>query len=375
MVATQPDFQAPVIPRRVRAARELRGLAQREVVEQMDQPISAGALSQIESGKTRPSASTLAQLAQVLDVPVGFFTSQWPTTGSQDDEPVTFFRDLRSTPVRDRKRAAASALLLSDLLIAIQTYVRFPDVDLPHHPIDRLASVDQIENAAARARRAWNLGDNPIPNVVRELERHGVPVARLRIGTHAIDSFTCEYGTRPIVLLTDDKTDNYVRSRFDAAHELGHLVMHDGAEPGTKMVEAQAQQFASAFLLPLQVAEADLPRRLDGSGWARLADLKRRWGISMAALLFRAKSLRLIGDETYRNAVILMSNRGWRTLEPGDREMGPPESPLLIERALTQVEAECQLSIDDLIEHAQLPAIDTKELVEASIDYRPRLEI
>ena len=78
-------------------------------------------------------------------------------------------------------------------------------------------------------------------------------------------------------MLTDDKTDNYVRSRFDASHELGHLVMHEDVEPGTREVEGQAQDFASSFLMPEVIAREELPGRLDAAGWSRLAELKRRF--------------------------------------------------------------------------------------------------
>ena len=209
---------------------------------------------------------------------------------------------------------------------------------------------------------------------MRELERHGILVARLTIGNLGVDAFTCEYGTRPIVLLTDDKS-NYVRSRFDTSHELAHLVMHDDSRPGTRIVETQAQQYAAAFLFPLRMAETELPRRLDGSGWTRLAELKRRWGISIAALLYRARTLRIISEDVHRNAMILMSGRGWRTIEPGDREMGPPEAPSLFERAFASIETEEHLSVREVIKQAQLPEEETIELVSAAIDRRPRIEV
>lgn len=365
----------PPVPGRIRAARELRGLTQKDVVQKMNDGISAAALSQIESGKVRPSATTLVALADVLQVPVTYFSAQWPTASNRTTDTVMFFRDLRSTASRERKRASALALLVADLVAAIELHVRLPDLDLPHRPVGAGDTREDVEDAARLARQMWNLPeDEPVPHVVRELERHGVPVARLTIGHKAVDAFTAEFDRRPIVLLTDDKS-NYVRSRFDAAHELGHLVMHDDAEPGTRVVENQAHNFASAFLLPKPVAEDVLPSRLDGAGWARLAELKRHWGVSMSALLYRARALRIISEDTHRNAMKLMSARGWRTTEPGDREMGPPESPLLIERALKRIEVEQGLAAVELIKEANLPVHDVLEIVRAAADQRPVIEL
>lgn len=360
----------PPRPDRIRIARHLRGMTQREVVEAMGGAVSAPAVSQIEAGKVRPSPSTVEALAVALEVPPGFFSAQWPESTS-----ATFFRDLRSTSVRERRRAAAQTLLLSDFITALAQRVRLPEVDVPQVPIPRGAARAEIEQAAQTARRAWGLGDEPIAHVVRELERHGVAVARLTIGHQSVDAFSIWTPTHPLVLLSDDKSDNYVRSRFDAAHELGHLIMHREAEPGTKEVEGQAHDFAASLLLPEPAARELLPDRLDPGGWACLAELKRTWGISMAALLYRARALRVLSPDAYQAAMRYMSARGWRKQEPGDREMGTPEAPLLLERSVRRAAIEAEISIEDLVADAQLPVEDLLNLLEAAVDDRPTVEL
>ena len=371
MVDKASSPTAPPRPDRIRLARELRGLTQREVVEGMGGSISSPALSQIEAGKTRPSQTTLERLAEALQVPQSFFSSQWPVGGP----PVTYFRNLRSTSVRARRKAAAQTLLLADFITALEQHVRLPEVAIPDIPAARGASSDEIESSAMRVRDSWDLGREPIPHVVRSLERQGIAVARLRTGSTSVDAFSTRAGRRPIVLLTDDKSDNYVRSRLDASHELGHLVMHADVEPGSTEIERQAQDFASCFLLPSECAREELPPRLDAAGWARLAEMKRRWGISMAALLFRARSLRVISQDDYQSAMRYMSARGWRKQEPGDREMGAPEAPLLLERAIRRAEVELEITLDALARSAHLPLDDMRGLLEAAVDTRPTVEL
>ncbi len=371
MTTDASEPAAPPLPARIRVARELRGLTQRQVVERLAHSISPPALSQIESGKFRPSAATIKRLAAVLEVPPSFFTALWPT----DDQPLTYFRDLRSTSARERRRAAAQALMLSDFITALEQYVRLPELAVPRLPAVPGATRDEIDHISLILRQAWGLGRGPVPHVVRELERHGVAVARLTLGNVSVDAFSTRVGPRPLVLLTDDKSDNYVRSRFDASHELGHLVMHESMEPGTKEVERQAQDFASSFLLPETSARDELPSRLDATGWSHLAEMKRTWGMSMAALLFRARSLRIISLDAYQSAMRYMSSRGWRSQEPGDREMGAPEAPLLLERSLRRAAFEAGLSIEAIVQSAHLPLKDMRDLLEGAVDDRPIIEL
>jgi Zn-dependent peptidase ImmA (M78 family) len=362
------------LARRIRAARDLRGLTQGEVVARMANRVTAAALSQIEAGKVRPSNQTFQDLAEALDVPNGFFFVQWPGGLPEDEHPMAFFRDLRSTPARERRRALALALLLNDLVAAIEHHVRLPRLQLQPAPVAVDASRDEIEDVADDLRQRWELGEEPLTHVVREIERHGIPVARLSMGHRQVDAFSVAFEHRPIVLLTEEKS-SYVRSRFDAAHELGHLVMHASRRESDRGLEPQAHAFASSFLFPRSAAKRELPERLDSEGWSILAQLKRRWGLSMSALIRRARDLRLLSEGDYRNAMKLMSARGWRTVEPGDRELGPPEAPLLLERSLRIIEVEEGLTVEELVESANLPLSETLDLVRATHDRRPVIEL
>ncbi len=78
---------------------------------------------------------------------------------------------------------------------------------------------------AGALRASWALPPGPAPNVVELLESHGVAVIRLPLGSVDVDAFSLPLPDHPVVVLGTDKNDR-ARSRFDAAHELGHLVMH-----------------------------------------------------------------------------------------------------------------------------------------------------
>lgn len=165
-------------------------------------------------------------------------------------------------------------------------------------------------------------------NVAGALEAQGVLVIRLPLDTADVDAFSLPFPDRPVVVLGADKNDR-ARSRFDAAHELGHLVVHGDQIWGVKEVEQQAHAFAAAFLMPEDDIRSELPDRAD---WPTLFKLKEKWQVSLAALLMRARTLRCMSENNYTTAVKAASARGWRRVEPVP--LGRPEHPTCLERLL-----------------------------------------
>lgn len=302
-------------PARVRLARELAGLTQADVASRSG--VTAAAISQYEGGVTRPTQEVSERLAAALSVPPRFLTL--PVVETHDG----FFRSLRRTSVTQRRRARAIAHVAHDL--AAQSTGDLPTVRIPVQVTSALSGdVEEIDATASAVRRTWGIGPGPVPDVVGSLEANGVLVIRLPLDTGDVDAFSLPFPDRPVVVLGADKNDR-ARSRFDAAHELGHLVIHGDTVWGTKEVEQQAHSFAAAFLMPANEIYDDLPSGVD---WPKLFDLKRHWQVSLAALLMRARTLRKMSPETYLTAVKAASARGWRRVEPVP--LGPPEQPQLL---------------------------------------------
>lgn len=116
------------------------------------------------------------------------------------------------------------------------------------------------------------------------------------------------------------------------------MVMHGDAEPGGRIVEEQANRFAAEFLMPAHQIREHLPTAMGGNACAALAKLKEQWGVSIQALLYRARRLGRLRDVSYRNAMTTISSRGWRRSEPGQVQI--LEQPSLLPRALDLLEAE-----------------------------------
>ncbi|MGH7488973.1 MAG: ImmA/IrrE family metallo-endopeptidase, partial [bacterium] len=209
-------------------------------------------------------------------------------------------------------------------------------------------------------RRHWGLSaTEPVKNMVALLERHGAIATRVSFETERMDAFSVPYEDRPVVVLCADKGKKD-RSRFDAAHELGHLVMHgsDDSVP-TKAMEDQANWFAAGFLMPAEEIHGELPSSLD---WDRLLALKRKWGTSIASILYRARTLRKMDEDGYVRATKAMSARGWRIDEPGD--LGAPESPVVLRRAVDLLLKE-GFTLEGIAENTALPIDQVRRILDA----------
>lgn len=345
---------------RLKLARNSRGWTQRRLAEEVDE-LSSAAISQFEKGDARPSPRTLVRLAEKLSFPVRFFGH---TVGTEVADAQGFFRSLRSTPQRARTTALAHAELVRHFVLVLERYVRLPALTIPNDPTHAESNLDDIESIADSTREKLDVPVGPMKHCVRLLETSGVVVTRLATDDERIDAFSVPFPDRPVVVLGSDK-DNLERSRFDAAHELGHLVMHDELACGTKWAEKQAHRFAAAFLMSADEIVDELPRKID---WPAFAELKVKWKVSMSALLFRAKTLEVLDEVTYVRGMKAMSAQGWRRKEPVD--LGPCEAPVLLNRSV-EVAADEGVGLAELAEEAALPLDEVERILGRSRDPRP----
>ncbi|OBB57814.1 XRE family transcriptional regulator [Mycobacterium sp. 852013-51886_SCH5428379] len=346
---------------RLSIARRMARMSRAELAALVD--ISPTAITQLEREQYRPTTAVAAELALRLGLPREFLMR---SVGDQSIPAASaHFRSLRATPAISRDQALAHAELALEVLTAVEDFVDLPPPSLPSLKgyFGEVSQAD-IERAAAEARQMLGITEGPIPHVVRLLEARGVLVLRYPGDQfdRRVDAFSTTATERPVVLLSSMKDDK-ARSRFDCAHELGHLLLHPDAEPGSKVIENQAQDFASAFLAPADEVIDDLPRTLN---WDMLHAAKRRWGISLRALVYRAHSLGLFSESAYKRANVALSS--WGTPEPGP--LGPPESPSLLGAAVALL-AENGTTKEDLARHAAVSQQQLELVVAAATDNRP----
>ena len=289
-------------PSRLEVARLRRGITKRSLAERVR--ISPRNLARLSSGEQIPSESTVTSFSESLNFPQAFFFGNDlelpPEAGSS-------FRAFSRLPARLRHRALAAGALGISLSDWIDQRFSLPSPDIP-----QCEDYDP-ESAAEQVRGQWNLReDQPIDNMIYLLESHGARVFSLAEDTLEVDAYSFWRGTVPYVFLNTMKSAE--RSRMDAAHELGHLVLHREQSPQrNREAEKEANQFGSAFLMPRSsvVARVSWGARLD-----EIADARQYWKVSLANLTYRLNEVGLLTENQRRWAFARMGRLGYRSNEP-----------------------------------------------------------
>ncbi|MEL6349740.1 MAG: XRE family transcriptional regulator [Myxococcota bacterium] len=348
-------------PHRLLIARQLSGLSQSALASHLG--IHQTTVSLYECGTKTPNDEMICGLAKALSCSVQFLTPlEDLATMPAEHLSEVFFRSLRSTPSPDRLRAlgiCGAVELLAAILLELGHHLpkvalplergdlldeeALPETDAHFLPKDKdgfTSFVDGIDplHAAYQTRQAWGLGDAPIPNLLSLLEQHGVltvTIPDMNAGT--VDAFSYWKGMRPIVALNHQKRDPF-RSRFDAAHELGHLLMHRGLpsmereskqkapRKPSQIMEDQANAFAGELLVPGHVWISQAPR--SANPYAYLPG-KKRWGVSVKALITRSHRVGILNDKQYQAAHKRYSKLGWNRGEPNSDTIEHEQPSLL----------------------------------------------
>lgn len=329
---------------RLRLARTFRGLTLADVGDKIF--VSRQYIQKLESSEdcSPPSQDMIAALAEIVNVPVGFFFEPSP---SEVREEECFFRKRKTTPLHIQTRATSYGMIFNLILERLEQDIELPPVNIPDISVQ---TREDIEKAAEKCRVLWGLYlDAPIQNVTRVLEHAGCVVTTFADVSDKIDAFSY-FRDRPVIVRSLDK-GSASRARFDLAHELGHLVMHRNLQPGDPELEDQANNFASAFLLPRIAFLREFPA--DRLEWKKILDLKKRWGVSMQAIIRRAYDLNLISAVQYRNAQVYFSRTKQRMNENGE-EFILNEIPEIVVDGLKLLNEQLSVSPNSFIEEIRL---------------------
>lgn len=311
---------------RLRIARERRGLTQKGLAE------AAGLTSKTifnyeKAGIFDEIASdSMERISNVLNYPLDFFQDRPVPTLSYE---AVSFRAMTKLSAQKRDSAIGAGKLAQELSEWIEAQFQLPETNVPDCSFDGFS---EPENAARAVREVWGIGELSISNVNHLLEANGIRVFSLAENCIEVDAFSFWMNEKPFVLLNTMKTPE--RSRFDAAHELGHLVLHKHSSNNGRQAEMDADRFASAFLMPERSILASVPRmpKLD-----QLISLKKNWKVSLAALVRRTFDLGLSSEWHYRQLSIELNRRGYRTGEP--QGMPEREVSLILEKVFSALRA------------------------------------
>jgi Zn-dependent peptidase ImmA (M78 family)/DNA-binding XRE family transcriptional regulator len=343
---------------RIKMARTGAGLSLRALAEKAG--VSAMAISKYENGKDMPRSGVLISLSKALNVSPDYF---FRTAAVKLSEPL--YRNHDALPKKEENEIHEQIRELIERYLEIEEIVgdrqqfRYPPKEKR-----RVQTIDDAEIAAQNIRSFWKLGTDPIENVIDIFEQNGIKVGEID-GTENFDALTFSlYKRTPVIVVKKGVVGD--RQRFSLAHELGHIMLEIPPELDT---EAVAHRFAGAFLAPGPGIIADLGAKRKMLDIFELHLLKHKWGISMQALIYRARDLRIINETKWSLLFDVFTANGWRENEPGDHPK--PESPnrmkrlifrALIEKKITRSRAAELLGTDfnqfcqnEMMEHNGFP--------------------
>lgn len=143
-----------------------------------------------------------------------------------------------------------------------------------------------------------------------------------------MDAVSRWQGGRPFILCSADR-DELPRFNFDLAHELGHVLLHNGVEVTSEninKIERQANYFAGAFLLPREL----FSREVVSTSIHYFLKLKERWRVSVAAMVYRCKELGILSPTQVSYLYRQLSAKGMRIQEPLDTAFKTEEPSILV---------------------------------------------
>ena len=345
---------------RLRQARLYNGLSINDLAEILG--VTKQAISQYETQNVTPEFEKMRIITEKLNFPSSYFFQE---DIYEVNTKTTYFRALLSANKNTRLQQQIKLKHLAIIYQVLNKYLEFPALNIPKIEYKNELDFDQI---ALDLRSYWELGEKPIDNISHLLEKNGIIVASYPVNQDNIDAYSqkikVEDQDRYIIVLSNDK-NSAVRSNFDAAHELGHILLHDWnidleelPREDFKQQEREANYFAAAFLLPKNTFLRDVslyPRDLK-----YYIELKKKWKVSISAMLIRANRLGVITDNQYQYLMKQMTINNWRKQEPLDNVLIKQE-PILLNK-----------SIEMLMQHNIFNAKEfMEELTENRLSMKP----
>ena len=318
----------------ITVARESRGFSQLELAEKLS--LSPSNLSRMEQDFIEVGENHLKSISTILNYPEEFFY--------QEGETLPPALALRKRNVVAQKIMLPIEAQVNIYRLNVEKLLKAigqPEINLPVLDIEKLGSPAE---AARKLRKLWKIEKGAINNLTQVLEDNGLFLINFDFNTERVDGMSIlADGKFPVVF--SNKRSLGDRQRFTLAYELGHLVMHLQTNPSfTRDISHEANEFAAEFLMPEKDIKGDFK---DGVNLNVLADLKRKWKLSMQALLYRANDIGIITDNQKRYLINQFNSMNIRRREPAELDI-PRENPMKLRDMITNYKNKQKLNVKQL---------------------------
>lgn len=318
-----------IFAKRLVAARKMAGLSLQSLADKLGNVVTKQSLNKYEQGKMKPDSYLIIQLANILNVSVDYFFA------TPDIEVTLANIDFRKHSSKISKSEEIAIIEKSknvlERFLELESIANLQDEAEYFEFHKTISSGEDAEDAAKELRNQWNLGYDPIPDVVEMLEDKGYMVIEVE-ASKGFDGMRAEASGKKVIVLRQDNIDDVVRKRFTALHELAHHALKYSNGISEKDKEKLCHVFASAVLYPEEMAKKELNRDRFHFYQKELEMIKERWGISFPAIFSRALKLGLITEHVYSSLNIQYRSRGLHLNEPA--RFLSREKPMKFERLI-----------------------------------------
>lgn len=353
-----------IINTRLKDARIVNGYTAKEVAESIG--ISPQALSLYELGKSTPSPEMFNKLVIKYGLPISFYYKL--NFDNSMDGAIYFRKFTAATKAKRDEAQILSKWFVHDIIAELDKMIKLPAVDPLFDRIKTSVHIDldnfDYETMAKIIRREWGLGNEPLNNLMYELEKRGIVIGILELDDD-IDGFSYWSDGRPFMFL--NANNNFFRLRMSMAHELCHLFFHGAVENikhDLKKIENDAKNFAGAFLLP----DIACQKYFNSITLQEFQYLKPQLKISIAGMLKRCEQLGFISEERTVSLNKQISAKRWRKVEPLDN-IFLPERPVLAKQSIELIINNNILSKQQLSNLFALPTVFIEYVCNLSKGY------
>lgn len=347
-----------IFAERFKSARLMNGFSLQDLADALGGALSRQALHRYEKGEVIPDAEKINMLSKALNISPDYFFRTNKVEFSDIE-----YRKLNRMPQKD------IAIINETTKEYLSRYLELEEIiGLPHNfhnplkDFGKISTYEQVNEAAELLRKEWSLGTGPIFNIVELLEDKNIKVVKLNVDEDVDGLQTYVNETIPVVAYNEMKANKPDRIRFTLLHELAHLLLVFGSVT-ERQKETLCHQFAGAMLLPEETIEAELGNHRNKLSTLELGNIKKQYGISMQAIVMRAKACGIINEHYAKQFFLLIKQQNWKVDEPFDYE-GVEKSnrfEQLLFRAL----------IEDQISMSKAASLSNKSLAEFKKEHQP----
>jgi Zn-dependent peptidase ImmA (M78 family)/transcriptional regulator with XRE-family HTH domain len=302
-----------VFAERFKSARLMNGFSLQDVANALNNQLTRQALHRYEKGEVIPDTEKINLLGKALNVsPDYFFRNTKVELGEIEYRKLNKMPQKEASKIKEKTKEYLSRYLELEEILGLAN-----KFDNPLKNIEVVTTYEQVNGAAKKLREKWGLGNGAIFNVVELLEDKNIKVIELDVEEDFDGLQTYVNGNIPVVAYNLKKANKPDRIRLTLLHELAHLLMTFG-DITLKQKETLCYQFAGALLLPEETIKAELGAHRNKLSTLELASIKKQYGISMQAIVMRAKNCGIINEHYTKQFFFIFKQMNWRVDEPYD---------------------------------------------------------